>query len=631
MEERLPRKLAAILYADIVGYSRMAGEDEDATHRRLKESLDLLSRTVTSYHGQVINYSGDAALAMFEAVVDALSCAAAIQRDIGRLNQDVPREGKVQFRIGVNLGDVIEDGGDIFGEGVNVAARLESLAEPGGICISESVHTAVGSKLPLDYQDIGMQSVKNIAEPIRIYQANLKPGGELPRPSENRNLVEPPKIKKWKALTVTLLMVLIVLAGAAYWSKPWEPREEPATLDNMAFPLTDKPSIAVLPFANMSSDPEQEYFADGMTDDLITDLSKAAGLFVIARNSSFVYKGQNVDVRVIADNLGVRYVLEGSVRKLGDTVRINAQLIDAETGGHLWAERYDGRLDEIFIFQDGITEKIVAALAVKLSREEQQIIKKQDTVDIEAYELFLKGQERFFTYSGEGTLEAQELLGEAVARDPEFARAYAMLAWTHWFQFSTAQSDNPEASLQRAIELANLAIAANDTLPVAHFVKALVLRERREYAKAVAEAEKAIHIDPNYANGYVILATVLYYTGRAEEGLERIKKAMRLEPLHSQNFIWHLGQAYFILGRYDEAIETFQKALEKNPVSERTKLWLAAAYAQVGQIGNAEFELEEVLLFNPNLTMERIGRAYPFWYYADLENFLDGLSKAGLE
>ena len=342
MEERLPRKLAAILYADVVGYSRMASEDEDATHRRLKESLELIATTVKSYHGRVINYSGDAALAMFEAVVDAVSCATDIQRGIVSLNLDVPDEQKIQFRIGVNLGDVIEDGGDIFGDGVNVAARLEGLAETGGICISDTVHTAIGSKLPLDYEDLGEQEVKNITKLVRAYQVRLKSGAELPRPSERQTQVDSSKTKRWQSIIAALVVVLIVAGGTAYWTKPWEPREETASVENMAFPLPDKPSIAVLPFVNMSDDAQQEYFVDGMTEDLITDLSKLSGLFVIARNSVFTYKDKAVKVRQVAEELGVRYVLEGSVRRDGDQVRINAQLIDATTGGHLWAERYDG-------------------------------------------------------------------------------------------------------------------------------------------------------------------------------------------------------------------------------------------------------------------------------------------------
>ena len=340
VEEHLPRKLVAILHADVVGYSRLASEDEDATHHRLRASLDLISKSVTSYHGRIINYAGDAALAMFEAVLDAVSCAAAIQRDLAILNQEVPDDRKVLFRIGVNLGDVIEDSGDIYGDGVNIAARIESLADPGGICISDAVRAAVGKKLGLDYEDMGEQKVKNIPEPVRTYK--------------------------------------IIVA-----------REKVPVAPELELP--DKPSIAVLPFQNMSGDPEQEFFADGMAEEIITALSHYRWFFVIARNSSFTYKDSAVDVTRVGRELGVRYVLEGSVRKSGNRVRVTAQLIDAATGSHIWAERYDRELDDIFALQDEITETIVTSIEPEIGAFERERARRKPPENLDAWGSFQRG------------------------------------------------------------------------------------------------------------------------------------------------------------------------------------------------------------------------------------------------
>ncbi len=357
-EKHVTRKLAAIFYADVAGYSRLTGEDEEGTHRLLSAYLDAITASIEKHYGTVLHFAGDAVLADFTTVSDALSCAVNTQHDLKDRNNDLPDNRKVQFRVGVNLGEVIVDRGEIYGDGVNVAARLEGLADPGGICISATVYDAIGTKLPFDYEFLGEQSVKNIEKPVRAYSVRLKPGAVLPAPSIRKTGWSTRRLIVATAAAVVLAIAVVVLG----WLQPWQPDVEPASVAKMAFPLPDKPSIAVLPFTNLSGDPEQEYFADGMTDDLITDLSKISGLFVIARNSTFTYKGKPVKVQRVAEELGVRYVLEGSVRRAGNKVRINVQLIDATTGGHLWADRYDRTLDDIFALQDTITGKVVQAL-----------------------------------------------------------------------------------------------------------------------------------------------------------------------------------------------------------------------------------------------------------------------------
>jgi adenylate cyclase len=427
---------------------------------------------------------------------------------------------------------------------------------------------------------------------------------------------------RWGSIVVAGAVVALV--ASLVWLAPWKSRQSPVPAK--AAPV----AIAVLPLENLSADPAEGYFADGMTDDLITDLTKVSGLMVISRESSFAYKGQSPDVRRVADELGVRYVLHGSVRRAGERVRINAQLTDAATDGQLWAERYDGDLREIFAVQDQITEQIVSALAIKLTPAERQYLARADTKDLQAYEHFLKGQEQFFRYAKASNQVAREHFEQAIALDPNFARAYALLAWTHTFDFMNGWSEAPEHSLDLGESLATQALAIDEALPVAYFVRGLVHRERGEYVKALVEAEKAISLDPNYANGHVLYATLLYYAGRPQEGLERMQMAIRLNPHHPYNYPFHLGQAYFVLARYDEAIEAFERGLNSNPASERLRVWLAAAYAQAGRIDDARWEIDQVLAANPEFSLQRIKGVFPFTDAADLERFLQGLRQAGL-
>lgn len=426
---------------------------------------------------------------------------------------------------------------------------------------------------------------------------------------------------RWVAFAAILLVTAAVLAALNPWvgSEQGADRKAPGS------------SIAVIPFDNLSGDPEQDYFADGVTDDLITGLAKIPDLLVIARDSTFFYKGQPLDVREVADKLNVRFLLRGSVRRVGQQVRINAQLIDAETGSHLWAEHYDGKMNNIFELQEEISRKIVSALATRVSIGERQDLGQPLTNNSQAYDFFLYGRQRFYLYLNKNeNSKAREFFEKAIDSDPDFAMAYAMLGWTHVFDSMNGWSDDRVRSLHRGHDLATKAISLEKALPVAYFVTGLTYREQGEYVKALVEAEKAIKYDANYANAHVLLATLLYYAGRPEEGLERIQKAMQLNPHHPYNYTFHLGQAYFILGRYEEAIEAFKKGLETNPASERLHVWLAAAYAQAGNIDEAKWEIEQVKTANPQFSLERIQRAFPFKDPADLEHFVSSLRKAGL-
>lgn len=447
-QDRLPRKLVVILYLDVAGYSRLTGEDEDATHRTLSEYLDLISSVIESHRGKVMHYAGDAVLAKFEAVVDALSSAVTIQNEINTRNETVPDDQKVQFRIGVNLGDVIEDRGDIYGDGVNVAARLESLAEPGGICVSESVRLALGNKLPLDFDCMGEQEVKNIAEPVTAYRTARQGGSDK----------------------------------SSSGSTQRSPR----------FP--DRPSIAVLPFANMSGDPEQEYFSDGITEDIITGLSRFRELLVIARSSAFLFKGQSVNVVEVASKLGVQYVLEGSVRKAGDQVRVTAQLIDGVTGHHLWAETYDRVLEDVFRVQDDVTQRIVATLAGRLEDVAKERALRKSTDNLSAYDCFLRGKHYGAWHrSKDNILRARAMFEKAIGLDPNYAAAYSELARTYIEEFQSTWTSTRDVAGELALEFSRKAVVLDDCNSDVR----LTLASIYFYVLAEIRIHRALELNPN--------------------------------------------------------------------------------------------------------------------------------------
>jgi adenylate cyclase len=625
--EQLPRKLAAILYADVAGYSRLTGEDEDATHRTLSEYLDQIAATIELQGGHVMHYAGDAVLAMFDAVTDALACAARIQDDLKTRNDNFPDERKVQFRIGVNLGDVIEDRGDIYGDGVNVAARLESLAEPGGICISESVHTAVGNKLPLHYEFMGEQEVKNIAKPVRAYSARLEPGAMLPRPSARKRA----RRSMHHVITAAAALVVVIGVGMIAWLQPWQTREESSPAESMTSPSPDKPSIAVLPFSNMSDDKEQEYFSDGLSEDLITDLSRVSGLRVIARQSSFAYKGEVVDVQEIGRDLKARYVLEGSVRRSADRVRINVQLIDTKEGTNIWANRYDHTLKDMFELQDEVTQTIVSALAVSLTLEEERFLDRTRTVNPDAYDLLLRGLEPLHRFTGEDNAVARSFFQQAISLDPDYARAHANLALTYARDVVFAWTEQREESIRFALESADRAEALDDALTQTHFARSVVYLAQRKHEESAASSRKAIELDPNYADGYGMLAQTLVQAGVLEEALAAIGKAKVLNPRYPFAYLGIEGHIYFLMAQYEKAIPILQEALERNPAFVAARLNLIASYGQLGMVDDAEWELDELLVVRPNYGIAVAREEVLYRRPEDTERFITGLSKAGLE
>jgi adenylate cyclase len=528
----------------------------------------------------------------------------------------------MEFRIGVNLGDVMVDGEQIYGDGVNVAARLESLSEPGGICISGTVREHLGNKLPLNYEDLGEQAVKNIAKPVRVYRVMTEPDAATTVTRKTQRI--PSKYVRpgiFSLAGLAILAAVIVFVQHLSFRSPTTTASIPPT-QSPALPLPSIPSIAVLPFTNMSGDPQQEYFSDGITDDLITALSRVPDLFVIARTSTFTYKGKAAKVQDVSRELGVKYVLEGSVRKEANQVRITAQLVDATTDYEIWAERYDRPLQDIFALQDEIVRKIVTTLKLQLTLQEQGVLVRKTTDNLDAYENFLRGEEYFWSFTKDGNAKARQMFEKAVALDPKYADANAGIGWTYLIEWVWQWSSDPQA-LEHASEMAQLALALDDSLPQAHGILSQIYLLKKQHDQAIAEAERAIALNPNRADGYVDLALILRFSGRAEEAVELMKKAMRLNPHYPPYYLQVLGFSYCQMGRYEDAITAQKRALSRNPNLLGSHICLAACYGMAGRDEAARAQIKEILRLNPNFSIERATKIGPL-LMAPLKNPADG-------
>ncbi len=622
------RRLSAILSADVEGYSRLMREDEEATVRTITTYRTAMTHLIQQYRGRVVDSPGDNILAEFTSVVDVVNCGVEIQRELAERNAELPENRRMQFRIGINLGDVLEEGERIYGDGVNIAARMESLAQAGEICISGTVYDAIENKIGLEYEYLGEQEVKNIDKPVRAYRVLSFPGAAAHRVVKAKRAVR----KTWRNVVVAIVAILVVVAAVAVWYLYFRPPPmEVASKERMAYPLPDKASIAVLPFVNMSEDKEQEYFSDGLTEEIISTLSRVPKLFVIARNSTFTYKGKPVKVQQVSEELGVRYVLEGSVRKAGDRVRIIAQLIDATTGHHLWSERYDRNLKDIFALQDEITMKIIKALQVKLTEGEQARLHGKGTDNLEAYLKFLQGRGHFLYMNKESNVLARQVIDEAIALDPQYPAAYIMLARIHLLDIVLGWSNSPRQSMARATELAQKAIALDDSFPSGHGLLSWVYTMKRQHEKGIAEAERELALNPNFADSYYWLGIILHYAGRYEEAIPLLKKAIRLNPIPPSNYFFFLGNAYQLLGRYEESIAAYKKSLHRNRDYLLGHLRLAATYSLVGREEEGRAEVAEVLRIDPRFSLENLAKKVPYKNKADKERFIDALRKAGLK
>jgi adenylate cyclase len=560
-------------------------------------------------------------------VVDAVECAVEIQMELKARNEDLPKERRMEFRIGINLGDVIEQGERIYGDGVNIAARMEGLADGGGICISRTTYDQVKNKISFGYEYLGEQTVKNIKDPVGVYRI-LMDADTVGSLIYKRRKDDPKH--RLRAALISLLILIIAVAAFGVWKNLLKPDGEPASIEKAAYPLPKKPSIAVLPFENMGGDPEQDYFADGMTEDLITDLSKISGLFVIARNSVFTYKGKPVNIRQVGHELGVRYVLEGSVRKAGDRVRINAQLIDALTGGHLWAERYDRLLKDIFTLQDEVTRNIVVSLALKLTDGERARIERKTSYNLEAYDYFLRAVDYYWRFSMETNVQARSLLKKAIEIDSMLPNAYVKLGWTYLNDWIMGWNQDL-MSLDQAIMSAQKALSLENTNSEAHCLLANIYLFQKKYDQAIETYRKAIDLNPNYADAISGLGDIFTWTGKPEEAIEFINKAIRLNPSAPSIYQYQLGHAYLMAQRYEEAVKAIKEALRKNPDFLPSRLVLAAAYIRLNLLEKARAQGEEIMKRSPETSLEVLRRNLPYKDPEVLEVALDALRRAGLK
>jgi adenylate cyclase len=585
----LRERLVGILAADAAGYSRLMAGDERATVVALDAARRVFRSEIESHKGRVIDMAGDSVLAVFETASGAVSAALAIQNALAAASKDVPNERRMRFRIGVHLGDIIEKADStVYGDGVNIAARLEGLAEPGGITISESVRTAVKGKVGADFEDQGEQRVKNIADPVRAYRVKLRGGTHSTATSPVREV---------------------------------------------APSLRDRPSIAVLPFANMSGDPRQEYFCDGITEDIITNLSLWRWFPVIARSSTFVYKAKNVDIRRIADELGARYILEGSVRRVGDRIRVNAQLIDAETGHHAWAEIYDRDLADIFAVQDDITERVVGNLEPQMLLAEGDRLRRKRPSELTAVDSMYRGAWHFHKFTKTDMAEARKHLERSVELDPDHAsQAWAWLGGVHFVSALLGMTDNPRATLAAAAEAAQRAVALDDQDFNGHTCLGLCLVWARQFDRGISELERGVELNPNSAFAHVLAANGLEFAGRPADAVAHSRFALKLSPRDPllSFYLSNLGLAHFMLHELNEAAECQQKALGLNPANLRALHRLAATQAHLGQLDEARATFQRSLEVMPSANVGFIDATYPFRKPEDRAFFLDGLRKAGL-
>jgi adenylate cyclase len=625
----LERKLTAILCADVFGYSRLMGDDEEATLLTLSSHRKLIDSLIEQHHGRFVNSAGDSVLAEFASVVNAVQCAVEIQTTLKTENAPLPPERRMEFRIGVNLGDVMVDGEQIYGDGVNVVARLESLAEPGGICVSGTVREHLGNRLVLSYEDLGEQLVKNIAKPVRVFRVLMEAGGAA-TPARQIQGVARKYVRRGIFSIAGLAIIAATIIFVQHLSlRPPTPSASIPPAQPPALPLPDKPSIAVLPFTNMSGDRDQEYFSDGITDDLITALSRLPDLFVIARTSTFTYKGKAAKVQDIGRELGVAYVLEGSVRKEASQVRITAQLVDATTGDHLWAEHYDRPLKDIFSLQDEIVHRIVTTLNLRLDAMQQGFDVPQTTGNLEAYDDYLRGYGYFWSLNKDDNEKAREMLERAIALDPKYSDAYALLAYVFEFDWLFQWSRDPHR-LDQMSQAAQQAITLDDSSAFAFTALSQAYLLKLEYDKSITAAQRAVAIDHNFALGYDALAYALEMSGRPAEALGASEKAMRLDP-RNRAYLLHEGYAYALMGRCERAVPVLKVYLDRYPNYLTAHYWLAACYVELGRIDDARAEAAEVLRINPGFSLEKQKQVYVLVKEPMRDRLFGDMAKAGLK
>jgi TolB-like protein/class 3 adenylate cyclase/Flp pilus assembly protein TadD len=675
--QEVKRKLAAILSADVKGYSRLIREDELGTIRILNAYKEIMTNLIQEHHGRVVDAPGDNVLAEFGSVVDAVECAVEIQKELKTRNAELPENRRMDFRIGINLGDVVEEEDKIFGDGVNIAARMEGLAESGGICISGTAFDQVKNKLALGYQYLGEQTVKNMSEPVRVYRVLMEPEAAGKVIGEKRA-----KQRQWQMAAVGLVIVVVAVIMMWKFYTPSVPKPEPAPKEKivvsqtekgpttvvsstevapkekgvpqspekpsrvatgtppmekadpkkMAFPLPNKPSIAVLPFANMTGDASQEFLVDGLTENLITTLARVPQLFVIARNSTFTYKGKAVKVQKVAEELGVQYVLEGSVQRSGDRVRITAQFIDALNGRHLWAAQYDRDMKDLFQLTDEVCAKVLPSVYLKLTGGgEGRVSRLKGPKDTEAFLKLLEVIETMRGLNPKDNARAKHLAEELTAMDPNWSMGPSMLARAHYMDVVLGVSNSPKESLAKALELAQKAVAMDELNPTNYDTLGYVLSMMGEHERALAEFEKASTLCPSCSDPYMYIGYIQYCMDETDKAIASLQTALRLNPYPPTYYYAHLGNAYRHVGRYEEAIPAYKRAIQISPNFQMAYVGLVTSYTLLGSEEEARMAAQEVLRVNPKFSVEVWAKAMPYRNREKLARFAEALRKAGLK
>ncbi len=618
------RHLTTILAADVVGYSRLMGEDEAGTLAALKaHRAELIDPKAAQYNGRTIKLMGDGALMEFPSVVEAVTFAVEVQCAMRERNAGVPDDRQFLFRIGINIGDVIIEGDDIHGDGVNLAARLESLAEPGGVCIRRAVRNQVRDRLDLTFEDRGEIEVKNIARPVRVFTVVLD---EKAQALVTPIVAVPVKTERRRRLAVAAVSVisLVAIVGLIWW-QPWMPKGEPASTEKAALSLPDKPSIAVLAFDNLSGDPEQDYFADAIAESITAELSRFGGLFVISRNSAFTYKDKSLTAKSIGRGLGVRYILEGSVQKGRDRMRVTVQLIDAAEDTHVWAETYDRPLEDILMVQDEITKRVVSTLGETIWQSAARSLDRKPLKDFTAYDFVLKGQEHLHRFTPADNVEARRLYIKARDLDPSIFQAHSGLAWTYFLDWLYRLGDTPDA-LERALTHAQKAAEVEPNNGEAPRLLARIHLAWRHFDQALALSERAVALNPNTGDILVNHGLILTYLGRAEEGIGWSEKAMRLNPHYPGWYRSVLALGQYLDGRYEEAV----KILASSSTPALVRPVLPAAYVRLGRLEDARRQAQAILKADPDYNLRDLTKYLPFRNPDDLRRYLDDLRAAGL-
>ncbi len=632
MEERKARKLVVIVHADVVGSTSLVQQDEGLAHERIRNAFRRFSRAIECYSGRTLELRGDALVAEFGRASDAVEAALAFQIENADFNETLDDPVRPVVRVGISLGEVVVADDTVTGEGVVLAQRLEQLAPGGGVCIQGAVYEAVPRRLPFEYESLGERELKGMREPVRAYLARLVSGGVLPGPEPrvevDRKATARPRRRRVAAAALGLAALGLALAWYA-WQRQ-QPGQQSGGIESAPQQVSDRPSIGVLPFDNMSGDATQDYFADGISEDLTTDLSKLSGLFVVARNSSFAYRDRAMDLRDVARELGVGYLLEGSVRRSGDSVRINAQLIDGSTGGHVWAERFDGEMSNIFQLQDEVNRKIVEALAISLTLTEREIIESVETSSPEAYDLLLRGLEQFHRSSPDSTREARVLFRQAIELDPDYARAYANIALTYASDVNFLRTSDKEQSIRLGLEYATRAVELDARIPQIHFARSALYLAEGKHDASIEAARRLIEVHPGYPDGHGMLAFALCFGGRHPEALEAIRTSHRMDPEVTYIELALEGRILFFLHRFDEAAEVVERSVLKNPGYDRSQLLLAAIYARLGRLDDAAWAIEETLAINPGVSLESERREGNYKRAEDLELYIESLAMVGL-